>query len=352
MKKFSGFLGKMELNDISSYRRNHAVQNNIANRPVVVCPFCMSDFNYIDGGVRCRKCGRVFPEKNGILCFGPVDWFYEGKFIEMKDWSLAQEAGIKKIFKALYRSISISVFETRFFAKHLKRCIQDEDANILDFGCGGGAAILTESGYATGVDLSLASLLEAQKIYDHVYQIDGVHLPFPDASFELVYTSHVFGHIPLHQKPHVISEIHRVLKPGGYLLSSIECDSNSIIYRRAKRVPALFSKCYMDQWGHCGLELPKVNFQRFREAGFLPVIELADIHKGYLRPVTNYKNLRLYKDKDAFLFRLGTLSNWIDRSRVLTLAIDFVFGIMVPIAYLFTPPDHRDSAKAVYQKPE
>lgn len=352
MKKFFGFLEKMELNDISSYRKNNVVKNRYTNRPVVVCPFCMSDFTHINDSVRCCKCGRIFLKKNGILCFGPVDEFYEKKFVEMKDWSLTQDSGIKKIFKILYRSISISTFEARFFAKHLKRCIQVIDANILDFGCGGGAAILTESGYVTGVDLSLASLHQAQKIYDQVYQIDGVHLPFPDASFELVYTSHVFGHIPLHQKPHVIRETHRVLKPGGYLLSSIECDSNSIIYRRAKRVPVLFSKYYVDQWGHYGLELPEKNFKRFRKAGFLPVIELADIHKGYLRPVTSYKDLRAYKENDPILFWIGTLSNWIDKSRVLTLTIDFIFGMMVQIAYLFTPPDHRDSIKVVYKKPE
>ena len=217
---------------------------------------------------------------------------------------------------------------------------------------GGGTALLTERGHVTGVDLSVTSLLEAQEIYDHVYQIDGKHLPFADASFECVYSSHVFGHILPDQKLHIISEISRVLKPGGYLISSIECDSDSIIYRRAKRNPALFSKCYVEEWGHYGLELPEANFQRFRKAGFLPVVELADIHKGYIRPVTSYKNLCAYKDNDAVLFWLGTLSNWIDKSRILTRAIDFVFGMMIPITYLFTPPDHRDSAKVIYQKPK
>lgn len=337
---------------MDSYKKKLMDLSSNFDGPTVVCPFCKSDLDYRAEEAHCRKCGRDFPEQNGILCFGTEDEFYEGKFTETKDWSLGQINGIKKIFKALYRSISIGAFEARFLSKQLKEIIPNDHAWILDFGCGGGAAILPEHGYVTGVDLSVSSLLEARSLYNRVYQIDGEHLPFADASFDCVYTSHVFGHIPLHQKSHVISEIHRVLKPGGYLLSSIECDSESIVYKRAKKHPELFSKCYVEQWGHYGLELPDANFKRFRKAGFSPVVELADIHKGYLRPVTSYKNLRAYKGNDAFLFWLGTLSNWIDKSRVLTRAIDFVFGMMIPIAYLFTPPDHRDSAKVVYQKPE
>ena len=207
-------------------------------------------------------------------------------------------------------------------------------------------------GYVTGVDLSGSSLLEARGLNNRVYQIDGEHLPFSDASFDCVYTSHVFGHIPLHQKSRVVNEIPRVLKPGGYLLGSIECDSESIVYKRAKKYSEIFSICFVEHWGHYGLELPDANFRRFRKAGFLPVVELADIHKGYLRPVSSYKNLRDYQNKDTVLFWLGTLSNWIDKSYVLTRVIDFVFGMMVPATYLFTPPNHRDSAKVVYQKPE
>ena len=202
------------------------------------------------------------------------------------------------------------------------------------------------------MDLSVSSLLEARRLYNRVYQIDGEHLPFTDASFDCVYTSHVFGHIPLDQKSHVIREIYRVLKPGGYLLSSIECDSQSLVYSRAKKHPELFSKCYVEQYGHYGLELPAANFKRFRTAGFLPVVELADIHKGYLRPVTSYKNLLAYKGKDAVLYSLGAMSNWIEKSRMLTKVIDFVFGLMIPVSFSFTPANHRDSAKIVYRKPE
>ena len=51
-------------------------------------------------------------------------------------------------------------------------------------------------GRIVGVDLSVASLSEAREIYDCVYQTDGEHLPFPDESFDMVYSSHAFSHVP------------------------------------------------------------------------------------------------------------------------------------------------------------
>ena len=322
------------------------------HKPYIVCPLCKSCLDHTSDGVFCDNCSKLFPFKKGILCFGFHDEFYEGKFTSVKDWCLPQTNRIKRIFKFINLSISISTFESRFFKNALKQFLNKNQAYILDFGCGGGMVTLAAHANVTGVDLSVASLINAQKIYHQVYQIDGEHLPFPDSSFDGVYSTHVFGHIPKEIKPSVIAQIFRVLKPGGYLIGSIECDSESIIYSRAKKFPKLFSKCYIEQWGHYGLELPEANFERFREAGFLPVIEFADIHKGYLRPVSSYKILRDYKNKDTVLFWLGEFSNWIDKSHVLTRVIDIVFGMMVPVAYLFTPPNHRDSAKVVYQKPE
>ena len=124
---------------MGSYKKQLTDLNSDIDGPMVVCPFCKSDFDYMDEEVHCRKCGRAFPEKNGILCFGTEDEFYEGKFTETKDWSLGQKNGIKKIFKALYRAISIGSYEARFLSKQLKANIPNDHAWILDFGCGGGS---------------------------------------------------------------------------------------------------------------------------------------------------------------------------------------------------------------------
>ncbi len=50
--------------------------------------------------------------------------------------------------------------------------------------------------------------------------VDYVHdiqrgLPFADATFETLYASHVLEHVPWYRVPEVLTEWHRVLRPGG-----------------------------------------------------------------------------------------------------------------------------------------
>jgi hypothetical protein len=57
-----------------------------------------------------------------------------------------------------------------------------------------------------GVDLSLGSLMQAKSLYDQVYQINGEHFLFSNESFDIAFSSLVFGHISLDKKPIVIAE--------------------------------------------------------------------------------------------------------------------------------------------------
>lgn len=89
--------------------------------------------------------------------------------------------------------------------------------SILEIGAGAGwqAAYLSRQGFdVTAVDLA-STEYRAKQIYP-VTLYDGHHLPLPDASVDVVFTSNVLEHIP-----HVVrfqEEIHRVLKPGGYAI--------------------------------------------------------------------------------------------------------------------------------------
>lgn len=320
--------------------------------PLIVCPLCKSELTEQKSSLFCPACDRSFSYREEILCFGEEDSFYEGKFVCSKDLAPDPGYGVKSLAKKINYYLNIGAYEARFLTKSLAIITNgSRQFNILDYGCGGGTSTLANFGNVVGVDLSLGSLMQARTLYDQVYQIDGEHLPFPEGSFDIAFSSHVFGHIPLNQKPKVIGELFRILRPGGYLISSIECDSENIVYQRAKKYPGLFSKCYIEPHGHYGLELPEGNFRRFREAGFAPIVEIADIHKGYLRPVTSYENLVLYKGKDYLLYFLGLFSKIIAKNLFLTRGFDILFGLAIPLAYLFTPPSHRDSAKVVYQKP-
>ena len=60
---------------------------------------------------------------------------------------------------------------------------------------------------------------------------DAFHFPFPDAAFDSALLASVFTHMPLEETRHYLSELRRVLRPGGKALLSVFF---------AKRRPYLF----------------------------------------------------------------------------------------------------------------
>jgi ubiquinone/menaquinone biosynthesis C-methylase UbiE len=101
------------------------------------------------------------------------------------------------------------------------------DANVLDIGCGTGifASQVLErlpGAHVWGLDLSDGMLAQAQARCRatagrlHLVQGDSERLPFASDSFDVVTCSHSFHHYPRQER--VLSEMHRVLRPGGRLL--------------------------------------------------------------------------------------------------------------------------------------
>jgi SAM-dependent methyltransferase len=93
---------------------------------------------------------------------------------------------------------------------------------VLEVGCGLGTdgAQFAEAGADyTGVDLTEAAVELARKRFElfdlpgQFQTADAENLPFPDESFDLVYSHGVLHHTPETGK--AIQEIHRVLRPGG-----------------------------------------------------------------------------------------------------------------------------------------
>ena len=103
----------------------------------------------------------------------------------------------------------------------------DSTKKVLDVGSGiGGTArcLAREFGCrVTGIDLTeeycrTAAMLSARiglSALVDFRQGDATSLPFPDGSFDVVWTEHAAMNIP--DKPRLYREMHRVLKPGGRL---------------------------------------------------------------------------------------------------------------------------------------
>lgn len=97
---------------------------------------------------------------------------------------------------------------------------------VLDIACGTG--VLTEQFVRMGADVTAVDLtpkaveltkkrLDLYHITANVIEADAQKLPFPDASFDFVCAWGCLMHMPRTEQ--AISEIHRVLKPGGTMIA-------------------------------------------------------------------------------------------------------------------------------------
>lgn len=297
-------------------------------------------------------CGQTIFYTNGIFRFIENDNFYEGKYTA----SYSESSYLHNCVTFVKRWLSIDGNEERMWNRSIK-IIQKKTTfkrlEILNIGCGGGHAFLNRVGNVTAVDLSLSSLLKARELYDECYQANAHQLPFGDESFDLVFSAHLLGHIPLYEKQQVIREIYRVTKQNGYSLHSAECEANNPIYYEAKKYPELYKKYFNDMYGHYGLELPSLCKKRFTNEHFKPIIELSDSCKGLIRPVESYKVLfngtELQKLCLWFDF-LGRISKILTSNKLLSIILNI---ILYPLSNLnrFWGFDGADSIKLLYKKP-
>lgn len=93
---------------------------------------------------------------------------------------------------------------------------------VLDVGCGDGFfAKVTFGKLDVGLDLDDSRIKEARRlgIYKKFVTYDGKHIPFPDKSFSTVVSNCVLEHVE--DLSSLLTEIHRVLKPGGLFLTTV-----------------------------------------------------------------------------------------------------------------------------------
>ena len=235
--------------------------------PELRCPAERAPLEAVPGASawRCTRCGRSYPVERGVVRFlAESDPFYEGRYLGQVRYLPRSEHAPWSWPLWLIGSGYVWAIRRRV----------PEGSSVLELGCASGIAYLSRRYRMIGMDLSAASLAALEGVYAACLQADATAgVPLPDASVDAVISSFFWEHIRPEDKPRVLAELARVLRPGGKLVFMYDVESRHPIYRRMQRVdPALFREVLVDREGHLGWEDAAANRAAFVAAG-LRVLE-------------------------------------------------------------------------------
>lgn len=134
----------------------------------------------------------------------------------------AKFAGVEIGSREFFKEIERHRYRTEWHIPLVAEFDKWRGRDVLEVGCGLGtdAVSFARAGAVyTGVDLTEASIELVRRRFGYenlkgtLRTADAEALPFPDASFDMVYSHGVLHHTP--DTGRAINEVHRVLRPGG-----------------------------------------------------------------------------------------------------------------------------------------
>ena len=238
----------------------------------------------------------------------------------------------RPMFMAIIRSQEAMLFQK--YNKLIK-------SKVLDFGCGEGffaELIFGKDKIDVGLDLfNNKRVKEAKKnIYKKISLYDGGTIPYPNNYFNTVVSNCVLEHIP--NVKFSLNEVYRVLKPGGFFLTSVMTDQweNNLFGSK------IFGKKYLTYMRktqvHYNLFSNKQWQAYFKKAGFQ--IQSID---GYL-----YKKSAFYLDIFHYL-SIGSLVSYKLFNKWILFSIPFLNKIKTRfIKKVITDENNPDKASALF----
>jgi SAM-dependent methyltransferase len=148
-------------------------------------------------------------------------------------------------------------------------------AAVLDIGCGEGwvAEEVSRRGVAEVVTVDVVDVRRSRALPFSLY--DGVHLPFPDARFDVVMLNFVLHHVPNERKVALLSEALRVTRRKVFILEDTPTTAldrfvsqrHGEAYRRKIASDAPFGFLTPNEWlwlfRGMGLEAEATSLSRF-----------------------------------------------------------------------------------------
>jgi SAM-dependent methyltransferase len=178
-------------------------------------------------------------------------------------------------------------FFTRAKAEYLLDLVEKlhppmSHAEVIDIGCGVGNThphMRDQFAKMAGVDVSAACIATAIERNPSVQYAtyDGLHLPYPGATFDVAFAVCVFHHVPVSDRGGLVGEIHRILRPGGlfvifehnplnpftmHVVNRCEFDENAILLRRNETEALLENAGFRDVHTRYILTIPALGLVR------------------------------------------------------------------------------------------
>ena len=182
-------------------------------------------------------CGKVYPVQSGIVVAWPTNM----------DTLAKEEATYHDHFDEAATEVhQLSSYRNMFYHKRIWDAIKTvpKGSAVLEIGAGSGfdASQLKNEYELTLSDVSPKTLVrladKLQILPKSCVAADGAVLPFANSSFAAVYLIATLHHFPQPIKP--LTEMHRVLQPGGVLAIGIE--PNATYFRFIKKFRTLLCR--------------------------------------------------------------------------------------------------------------
>ena len=238
-----------------------------------ICPYDRHFLSESSSAFSCAMCGRQYPVQRGVVCtLDRPDDFYEGAY-HNRTLFLPRSESFRHIWP-LWLINSGYPWAVRRFVP--------QGATVVELGCAGGVKYFGQRYRMVGCDLSVSSLEQVEH-YERRIQADAaVCIPLPDNSVDAVVSSFFWEHIPPDVKPHILSELNRILRPGGKLIFLYDVETtNPLIHHYKAKEPAVYQRLFIEGDGHFGYQRPAENIATFKSAGF-QILEHNGMEKTWL----------------------------------------------------------------------
>lgn len=210
----------------------------------LACPSCRGALARRGDALGCDACAAAYPLAEGDIPMFALDGDAVSKDAQ-RFWASLYEAAYGDRHGALDAATLPAMLDDleRLFAHRRLLAAVEMPADlrgrdVLEIGSGAGAhsAVFARRGARmTSLDLTPDRVLATARKFDLLEGIEAVavqgdaaRLPFPDASFDIVYSNGVLHHTPRIRE--AVAEVRRVLKPGGRAVVMLYA-RNSLLYR-------------------------------------------------------------------------------------------------------------------------